>query len=77
MAATDVSGYLQILQIAAGIGMQLYEGIRGIIADHAAENLTPQDYADLEAAWSFDKLRAAANAGLDAATGQPLIPPTA
>ena len=70
----NVSGYLQLLTIALGIGKQLYDGVRGIVEEHAAENLTPQEYADLEANWSEDELRAAANAGIDFTTGKPFNP---
>lgn len=70
-----VTGYLQLLTIAIGIGRELYDGVRGIVEAQAANNLTPQEYADLESRWSEDKLRAAANAGINPLTGLPFIPP--
>ena len=70
-----VGAYLSLLTQALQIGQGVYTAVRGIVDDHASDTLTPQEYKDLKSRWTANKLRAAANAGINAATGQPFIPP--
>ncbi len=56
----NVQAYIQLLDIAVGIGGDLVAIIKG----HAESNLTPEQYAQLQEAWDEDVARAKKNAGL-------------
>jgi hypothetical protein len=69
-----IAAYIALLQQALTISEGVYTIVRDAIAPFAQTDLTPQQYAELEDRWHVDAIRAAANAGIDAATGRPFFP---
>lgn len=56
---TDITPYITLLQVA----YQISEELVSIIKNYAAKELSPQEYAALEAAWAADIVESAHNAG--------------
>lgn len=67
----DLGAWLRLIEAAIVVGGETVAAVKA----HAATALTPGEYAQLEQAWRNDVEAAAANAGLDPATGEPLPDP--